>query len=88
MKALYRKAQVQDLMGRTDEALETIAAFYALYGCDETSNDGKLFKVLKQQVLKRAEADKIKSKELANKMLNPQPDPQPAVSSTQPPVTD
>lgn len=57
-------------MGRTEEALETINKFHELHGNDETSKDGKLFKSLKNQVHKRMGVDQIKSKELAQKMVN------------------
>ena len=53
-----------------EDALQTIEKFYKEHGTDETTKDGKLFKTLKTQVLKKIELDKMASQQLANKMVN------------------
>ena len=68
-KALYRKAQVLELLGKHVEAMKVIDQFYAANGSDETSKDGKAFAALKQSISKKIGVDNTKSKELAQKMV-------------------
>lgn len=85
VKALYRRAQVLELLGKMEDALQTIEKFYKEHGTDETTKDGKLFKTLKTQVLKKIELDKMASQQLANKMVN-QTTPKTQKQPTAPPV--
>ena len=47
IKALYRKAQVLELLGKHEEAMKVINIFFNTYNQDETSKDGKAFVALK-----------------------------------------
>lgn len=69
-KALYRKAQVFELLGKNDEAMEVIEHYFNINAGSPDNNFDKVFKTLKQNVIKKQEQDKIKSKELAQKMVN------------------
>jgi hypothetical protein len=71
VKAMYRKAQVYELTGKNEEAMEVIDLYFENQkGGTIDTNFDKVFNSLKVSVIKKQETDKVKSKEMAQKMMN------------------
>ena len=67
-KALYRKAQILEAVGRYDEALESIQTYFSKGLIGDDSN-AKSFNQLKSAINKKVEVGNRQSKELAQKMV-------------------
>lgn len=66
IKALYRKATVEEAQSNYEEALKTIES---LAGMKRDEKDDKLFAGLKKTINKKVEEDKGKVKEMERKMV-------------------
>ena len=67
IKALYRKLQVFEILGKTTEAMQVIKFYESL--SNKTEKEDKLFNVLKAKILKRIQEDQVKTQALAKQML-------------------